>query len=330
MALCVFPGSCYVSHCLKESLLSSSDSWPTPETWGSHVSTQVPGLSHAVIASLIGVTSKHIRWFYKIRLDHYVWFSCIICPIFTHSNVCSFFWSSECPSQPFPSDWGTFGVHSPGAGLLTTHVLSFLSIPLHSWKLQKWQLPEVSLSAYRSLGASLCLPVFRSKICSFANWFLLWWLLGLFSLLLVFSRSLCCKLIMWSLFGMGSQASLPFLVFSAFWRCRFMSLIFHIWEVCSVIALRGFQPKSPLHLWDLSAWVLLLLLFFSPDTLSIFFFPFVFSPLSRWANTIDLSLSPVVLPSVVSMLLLSPFSNSGFTFLVIPVSFRMSTFNFSL
>ena len=130
--------------------------------------------------------------------------------------------------------------------------------------------------------------------------------------------------------GMGFQAFLQFQVFSAFWRCRFMSLIFHIWEVCSVIALRGFQPKSPLHLWDLSAWVLLLLLFFSPDTLSIFFFPFVFSPLSRWANTIDLSLSPVVLPSVVSMLLLSPFSNSGFTFLVIPVSFRMSTFNFSL
>ena len=55
---------------------------------------------------------------------------------------------------------------------------------------------RVSLSAYRSLGASLCLQVFRSKICPPANWFLLWRLLGLFSLLLVFSKSPCCKLIM--------------------------------------------------------------------------------------------------------------------------------------
>ena len=75
--------------------------------------------------------------------------------------------------------------------------------------------------------------------------------------------------------GMGFQAFLQFQVFSAFWRCRFMSLIFHIWEVCSVIALRGFQPKSPLHLWDLSAWVLLLLLF-SVSTLSPFFFSVCF------------------------------------------------------
>ena len=37
---------------------------------------------------------------------------------------------------------GDFGVHSPGAGLLATHALSFLSVSLHSSKLQKWQLPE--------------------------------------------------------------------------------------------------------------------------------------------------------------------------------------------
>ena len=129
--------------------------------------------------------------------------------------------------------------------------------------------------------------------------------------------------------GMGFQAFLRFQVFSAFWRWRFMSLIFHIWEVCTVIALRGLQPHSPPHLWDPGSMGVAPSAVFSPDTLFIFF-PFVFSPLSRWANTIDLSLSPVVLPSVVSMLLLSPFSNSGFSLLVIPVSFRMSTSNFSL
>ena len=177
---------------------------------------------------------------------------------------------SEAPSDPHNHFSLAGGLRGPfSRGWFAGNTCSEFSFRLPSFlEIIEMAASRVSLGAYRSLGASLCLQVFRSKICPPANWFPLWWL---FSLLLVFSRSPCCKLIMWSLLGMGSHASLPFPVFSAFWRCRFPSLNFHIWEVCTVIALRGFQPHSPPHLWDPGSMGVAPSAVFSPDTLSIFF-----------------------------------------------------------